>query len=99
MVVVVKPDELAKTEMPREGGGLVGNALHQVAVAADKPGAVIDDPMPVAVERGREVRFSDGHADGVRQALAERTRRRLNAGRVAVLRVPLRHASPLPKPL
>ena len=51
--------------------------------------------VAVAVELGGEPALRDGHADGVREALAERSGRRLDAGRQAVLRVARRAAAPL----
>ena len=50
---------------------------------------------PVAVELLRQPALGDGHAHGVRQPLAERAGRRLDAGREAVLRVAGRDRAPL----
>ena len=50
VVVVVDQGELAEPQVAGERAGLAGDAFHQVAVADDRPGAVIDDPMARAVE-------------------------------------------------
>ena len=42
-VVVVEDDELAQAEMAGQRGGLGGHALHEVAVAGDGVGVVVDD--------------------------------------------------------
>ena len=97
VVVVVEADQLAELEVSGEAGGLVRDALHQVAVAADEVRVVIDDVVTRLVEHGREVRFGHRHADRVADALAERARGRLDAGRVAVLGVSRRPALPLPE--
>jgi hypothetical protein len=73
----------------------VGDALHQIAVAADEVRVVIDYVMARLVERRGEMRFGDGHADGVADALAKRSSRRLDSGGVAVLRVTGGTALPL----
>ena len=51
------------------------------------------------VELGGQAALGDGHADRVREALAERSGRRLDAGRQAVLRVAGRARAPLPERL
>ena len=84
VVVVVKEDELAQLVRAGEGAGLVGDALFQAPVAAERVGVVVDDGEALAVEGRREVRLGERHADGVGDALAERAGRRLDAGRVAV---------------
>ena len=47
-----------------------GDAFHQVAVADDRVGVVVDDLVAVAVVARGELRFGDRHADGVGEALA-----------------------------
>ena len=73
--------------MAGERGGLVRDALHQVAVAGDHEGAVVDDLVPRAVEARGEVPLGERHADGVGEALAERPGGGLDARGVAVLGV------------
>src|SRR6266540_71946 len=58
---------------------------------------MIDERMAGAVEQCRELRLRDRHVDGIPDALAEWSRRRLHTRRDAVLRVPGRTAAPLPK--
>ena len=43
VVVVVDEDELAQLQMSRDRGGLVRGAFHQIAVAANGVGVVVDD--------------------------------------------------------
>jgi hypothetical protein len=63
--------------MPGEPDRLVVDALHQVAVAGDDEGAVVD--QIVAVD-GVQMPLGDRHADRHRQALAERPGRDLDPG-------------------
>ena len=42
-VVIVDQRELAELQVPGEACRLAGDALHQVPVADERPGAVIDD--------------------------------------------------------
>jgi len=95
VVVVVEDDQLAQGEVPGERGGLGGDALHQVAVAGDHVGVVVDDLMLGVVELGRQVRLGDRHADGVPEPLAQGPGRRLDTGRHAALGMSGRPAAPL----
>ena len=88
VVVVVEEDELAELVRAGKRAGLVGDALFKAAVAAQRVGVVIDDGEAFTVEHGRKVRLGDRHADGVRDALSEGARRRLDADGVAVFGVP-----------
>src|SRR6185436_16572074 len=88
LVVVVERDELAEPEMPGERRRLRGYSLHEIAVRAQDVRAVIDDLVARPVEPRREVALGDGHAHGVRHALAEGPGRRLDAGSDPELRVP-----------
>ena len=98
-VVVVQDDELAQAQVAGQARGLRRDALQEVAVAGDDVGPVVDDRVPGAVELGGQAPLGDGHADRVRDALAERTGRRLDAGRQAVLRMAGRPRAPLPERL
>ena len=68
----------------RERASLIGNALFQTAVAAQRVGVVVHDGEIFAVEDCRKVRFGKRHAHRVRDALTERARRRFHAGGMAV---------------
>ena len=50
VVVVVKPDEVRQSEVPGNRRRLVGNTFHQVAVAADRVDAVVEQIMPILAE-------------------------------------------------
>jgi hypothetical protein len=56
---------------------------------------VVDDLVPVAVELEAQPPLGDGHAHGVREALAERAGRRLDPGGQPRLRVTRRPRPPL----
>jgi hypothetical protein len=99
LVVVVERDQLAEPEMPGERRRLRGDAFHQIAVRAQHVGVVIHHLVARAVEPRGEVALGDGHAHGVRDPLAERARRRLDAGGEPELRVPGSLRSPLAEAL
>jgi hypothetical protein len=94
VVVVVDVDEPAEAEVPGQRGGLVADALRQVAVGADGEDAVVAD---VGAEAGPQVRFGDGHADAVGEALTEWPGGDLDAGGVTVLRMAGGPGAPLPE--
>ena len=96
-VVQVEDDQPAQSEVSREGTGLGGDALHHVPVAGDDIGVVVDDLVAGAVVPGRQVGLGHGHAHGVRDALPERSRGGLHAGRISVLGMAGRLAFPLPE--
>ena len=73
--------------MAGEAGGLRRDALLEVAVGRDDVRAMVDDLVLVAVELVGQPPLGDGHADRVGEALAERSGRRLDARRQAVLRM------------
>ena len=68
--------------MAGERARLVADALHQVAVARDHVGAVVDQIRP---EPGAQMALGERHADRVAEALAERPGGGLDAGRMAEL--------------
>jgi hypothetical protein len=84
VVVVVEPAEVVELEVAGEGGGLVGDALHQAAVAGERVDVEVEElgaealPLPLGGKR---------HPDRGGDALAERARGRLDPGGPAVLRV------------
>src|SRR5690606_21568465 len=94
-VVVVEDDQLAETQMAGERRCLAAHALHEVAVRGDHVRAVVYDLEAGPVVTRGQVRLGEGHADGGRDALAERPRGRLYAHRMAVLRMPWCAAVPL----
>ena len=84
VVGVVDEHELVELQLARERARLVGDALLEVAVAAEHPRAVVVDGQAVlvAVARGlHALGEREAHAHG--DALAERARRDLHAGREA----------------
>lgn len=64
--------------MPGERCGFRGNAFHQVAIAHDAVGEMIDDLEPIAVVPRRQVRLGHRQSDPVGEALAKRARRDLD---------------------
>src|SRR6266850_3009637 len=65
--------------MAGDTGGFGGDAFHQIAVADDSIGKVIDDlESRMVIARG-QIGLSDGHADPVAKTLTERSRRSLDA--------------------
>ena len=87
VVVVVAHDQLAQAEVPGDGGRLLADALHHVPVRADRVRMVVHHRASGAVEALGEEALGDRHADGVAHALAERTGRDLDPGRVPPLGV------------
>ena len=67
-------------------------AFHQIAVARDAIGKVVDDFLFFVVN-GREMRFRECEADGVADTLTERTGRDLDARGVMHLRVSRRQTA------
>src|SRR5579883_2591005 len=99
MVLVVEKDQLAELQMAGERSGFLADAFHEIAVAADTVGVVIDDRVAGLVKPCREPGFGDGESDRVTKTLAQRTRRYFYPGRMAALRMAGCFAAPLPKPL
>ena len=97
MILVVENDQFPEREVAGERAGFRRDALHQVAVAGNHVGVMVDDLVARAVVAAGQMRFGDGETDRVRDALTERTRRRLDAGRVVVLGMPRGAAAPLPE--
>ena len=75
-VVVPQDDQPPEAEMPGEPGRLVVDALHQAAVAGDRPGAVIDQAIAIF---GVQVPLGDCHAHRHRQPLPQRPGGRLDS--------------------
>ncbi len=95
LVVVVQADQLAQLQVTRQRRRLGGDAFHQVAVADEGPGAVVDHGVAGAVVGAGQLRLGDGHADRVGEPLPQRAGGDLDARRVAALRMPRRLAAPL----
>ena len=90
---------LPRPEVAGERAGLGGDALHQVAVAREHVGVVVDDRVARAVEARRQVRLGDGHADGVGEPWPSGPVVASTPGREVALRVAGRAAAPLPEAL
>ena len=72
-------------------------ALHQVAIAAQHIGVVIDHRVPVAVVHRRQMLLRHGHSHRHAESLSQRPGRHLHARRLAALRMPRCLRSPLPE--
>ena len=81
--------------MARQGGCFGGHALHEVAIAYQRVGEMVDDAEARPVVTGGEVRFGHGQPHAVAETLAQRTGGGFHAGRQAALRMPGRAAAPL----
>ena len=85
VVVVVDPAEVREAEMSGQRGGLVRDAFHHVAVAAQSVDVEVDQVLESGlVEVRRQEALGHGHAHGVGNALAERSGRGLDPGRQPV---------------
>ena len=91
-VVVPEGDQLAQPPGAGQRTGFVRDAFHQAAVAEEDVGAMVDDLVARTVEFVGQQLFRHRHADGVGDALAERSGGGLDPRRVAVFRVPRRLA-------
>ena len=83
--------------MAGKGRGLRGYALHQIAIADDPIGEMIDDLGAGPVVTRRQVRFGHRETHAVAEALTERSGGRLDARRNATLGMSRRHAAPFAK--
>ena len=92
VVVVVDRDEVAELEVAGEGGGLVADAFHEVAVAADRERVVVAE---LGAEAGPKVLLGQRDAHGVADALTERPGGDLDVLDVALLGVAGRLRAPL----
>ena len=91
-VAVVNPAQIGEAEMAGKRRRLARHAFHQIAVAADRVNVEVEQckARPV-VARGEPAR-RDRHANAVAGTLTERPGCGLDAGGVAVFRVPGRDA-------
>ena len=92
LIVVVEPAEVGQAEVAGDRRRLGGHALHQVAVAAQHVGVVVEDDMVRTVVAGGKPLRGDRHADRVAAALAQGAGSRLDAGGHVVLGVAGTHA-------
>ena len=83
VVVVVEVDELAEPERARRSTPPRARRPPSGRRRSRCVDAVVDDLVVRPVEALGEEALGDRHADAVREALAERARRRLDPGRVA----------------
>src|SRR6266581_2108493 len=81
--------------MPGERRRLARHAFHHVAVAAERVDVVVEQGQARPVERAGEPASGDGHADTVAAALPERAGGGLDAGGVAIFRMPRTAAAEL----
>src|SRR5215813_5816595 len=88
LVVVVDPAQIGELQMTSQGSRFTGDALHYVAIAAKGVYLEVEQRKVGAIECRREPAPGDRHADAVRNALSERTCRRLHARGPAVFGVP-----------
>ena len=97
MIVIIEIDQLAQFQMPGERGGFRRHAFHQIAVADQSVGEMMNDLKPWPIVPGGQIRFGDGHAHPVTESLTEWTCGDFHAGGHAALGVTGRVAAPLAK--
>ena len=96
-VVVVDVDELTEPELARDRCRLLADALHEVAVGADRVDEAVDDVVLWPIPAIRQVALRDRDADAVGEPLTEWTGGRLDSRRVPPLGVTRRPRAPLPE--
>ena len=99
VIVVVDPAQIAEPQVSGERRRFGRHALHHAAVAAERVHVVVEELEARPVEVRGLPAGRDRHADTRRDTLPERTRRRLDARRPAILRMAGTLAVELPKPL
>ena len=95
MVIVEEINQLAEFQLPGERSCFGRHALHQVSVADQPVGKMIDDLKPRPVVTRRKMRFGNRHAHAVAESLAERASGGFYARSQAAFRVTWRNAAPL----
>ena len=93
----MKIDQFTEPQMTRERRGLSRNPFHQITVANQGVGVMINNLMVWSVIAGSEIIFGDRHADAVCESLAERTCRHFHTGRQSTFGVTRSEAAPLTK--
>ena len=96
-VVVVEVDQAVQSQMSGQRSGLVGKALHHIAIRDNRVDVVIEECVIGAVEARRQVFLRDRHADAVGEALSQRAGRRLDAQIEVAFGMTGRFAIPLPE--
>ena len=99
VIVVVETRELAQLQVAGQRRRLGSNPLHQIPIADDCIGVMVNDRVIRLIVASGELCLTDRHADGIRQALPEGSGGDFDAGHVAPLRMPRGLAAPLPKVL
>ena len=94
-IVIVEADKFPQLQVARQRSRLGGHALHEVAIAHQDIGEVVDEVEPGPVVAGGEMRLSHGEAHSVAEPLAQGAGGGFHAGREATLRVARGAASPL----
>ena len=94
-IAVEQIDKFPKTEMSGEGCRLVGDPLHQVSIADQRIGEMIDELVLGSVKSCGQQTFGKGEADGIGGSLSQRPGRRLDSGSIAVFGVSRGHRTPL----
>ena len=84
LVVVPEDDQLVELQVARQRNRFLADAFHQAAVTGQNVGVMV---LQVGTELVAQLALGNRHADGVRDALAERAGRRFDAGCVAVFRM------------
>src|SRR3989442_9342226 len=87
-VLIVQIDEIAEPEMPRQGGGLAGNAFHQVPVAHQAEDPIVQQPKVFPIVPRGEILLRDCHPHAVTESLSEGARSGLHSCRQAMLGMP-----------
>ena len=73
--------------MPGKRGGLVRDALHQIAIADQRVGEMVNQLVFGSVKPGREEAFGKRESNRVSGSLPKRAGRRFDSWSIAVLRV------------
>ena len=71
VVVIVEVNELAEFEMAGEGGRFMGHTLHELAVADDCVGMVIDHLVFRTIEMGGQKPLGNGHSHTIGKSLTK----------------------------
>src|SRR5579871_1389483 len=97
MILIVQINEFSEMQMSGQRGRFLTNTLHQIAIAADCVGIVIDDLVSRPVVPRGKPSLGDRKAHAVAESLPKRPRGNLHAWRQAALRVTGGFAPPLSK--
>ena len=95
VVMVIKANESSQLEVAGERSRLCRDPFHEIPVARQDIGIVIDDFIIRAIEPGGEKAFGNGHTHAIGKPLAQGSGGALYAGGMSVFRVPGSPALPL----